>query len=147
MRKGFTLVECAVAGALLAALALVFLQGIGVATRIAEENARLLAADGVAWDAVWKTFNEDYDSIAVGSNTVWLSESAAPSLYVEGSKAELTIVVESFSMGTKVDGKWKSYPMKSITANVTWGPQGNRKSLQNYHTNFVYRSELGRVKK
>ena len=144
MRKGFTLVECAVAGALLAALALVFLQGIGVATRIAEENARLLAADGVAWDAVWKTFNEDYDSIAVGSNTVWLSESAAPSLYVEGSKAELTIVVESFSMGTKVDGKWKSYPMKSITANVTWGPQGNRKSLQNYHTNFVYRSDVRR---
>ena len=146
MRKGFTLVECAVAGALLATLALVFLQGIGVATRIAEENARLLAADGVAWDAVWKTFNEDYDSIAIGSNTVWLSESAAPSLYVEGSKAELMIVVESFSMGTKVDGDWKFFPMKSISANVTWGPQGSRKSLSDYHDVFVYRSDVRRGK-
>ena len=147
MRKGFTLVECVLAGALLSLLSIALLKGVAVATRIAEENAQLLAADGVAWDAVWKTFNEDYDSIAVGSNTVWLSESAAPSLYIEGSKAQLTIVVTNFTMGTKVDGKWKSYPMKSITANVTWGPQGNRKSLQNYHTNFVYRSELGRVKK
>ena len=121
MRKGFTLVECAVAGALLAALALVFLQGIGVATRIAEENARLLAADGVAWDAVWKTFNEDYDSIAIGSNTVWLSESAAPQLYVEGYQAELTVVVTNFNMGTKVGGEWKYSPMKSIEADVAWG--------------------------
>ena len=147
MRKGFTLVECAVAGALLAALALVFLQGIGVATRIAEENARLLAADSVAWDAVWKTFNEDYDSIAVGSNTVWLSESAAPQLYVEGSKAQLTIVVTNFTMGTKVGGEWKYSPMKSIEADVAWGVKGNRKSLSNFHRVFVYRSDLGRVKK
>ena len=147
MRRGFSLVECAIAAALLSISALALLKGIPVATRIATENAQILAADAVAWDAVWKTFNEDYDSIALGTSTpVKLSESAAPSLYIEGSEAELTIAVESFSMGTKIDGDWKFFPMKSISANVTWGPQGNRKSLQNYHTNFVYRADVRRGK-
>ena len=144
MRRGFSLVECAIAAALLSISALALLKGIPVATRIATENAQILAADAVAWDAVWKTFNEDYDSIALGTSTVKLSESAAPQLYVDGYQAELTVVVTNFNMGTKVGGEWKYSPMKSIAANVTWGPQGARKSLQNYHTNFVYRSDVRR---
>ena len=147
MRKGFTLVECVLAGTLLSLLSIALLKGVAVATRIAEENAQLLAADGVAWDAVWKTFNEDYDDIPVGSNTVWLSQSAAPQLYVEGYQAELTVVVTNFNMGTKVGGEWKYSPMKSIEADVAWGVKGNRKSLSSFHRVFVYRSDLGRVKK
>ena len=147
MRKGFSLVECAIAAALLSIAALALLRGIPVATRVATENAQLLAADGVAWDAVWKTFNEKYDNITIGSNSVKLVEAAAPLLYAEGSEAELSLVVKEFDMGTEVDGKWKSYKMKSISANVTWGSQENRKSLSDYHEVFVYRSELGRVKK
>ena len=148
MRKGFTLVECVLAGALLSLLSIALLKGVAVATRIAEENAQLLAADGVAWDAVWKTFNEDYDSIALGTSSVKLSESAAPSLYFgDDCKAELVLVVTNFNMGTKVGGEWKYSPMKSIEADVTWGVKGNRKSLSSFHQVFVYRSDLGRVKK
>lgn len=152
MRRGFSLVECAIAAALLSISALALLKGIPVATRIATENAQLLAADAVAWDAVWKTFNEDYGDIAVGSNTVNLVEAAAPILYcgdevADEYKTKLTLVVKQFTMTTEVAGDLKPYSMKSIEADVEWGPKDARKRLSEYHHVFVYRSELGRVKK
>ncbi len=152
MRRGFSLVECAIAAALLSISALALLKGIPVATRIATENAQVLAADAVAWDAVWKTFNEDYDSIAVGSNTVNLVEAAAPVLYygdevAEENKTKLTLVVKEFSIWTEVDGKSSASKMKSIEADVSWGLEPDRKRLSDCHRVFVYRSELGRVKK
>ena len=137
MRKGFTLVECAVAGALLAALALVFLQGIGVATRIAEENARLLAADGVAWDAVWKKFNEGYGNMSYGTRTETLVESAAPALYAEGCEAKLTVQVSAVPGFSH---------LKCISADVEWGPDGCRRKLSDYHDVWVFRSSLERSK-
>lgn len=139
MRKGFTLVECAVAGALLSLLAVALLGGVCVATRVATENAQLLAADGIAFDAVWTTFNLDYDRIGVSSNRVELSESAAPSLYSpdDDSKAVLVVVVSA------VPG---FADMKAISADVEWGPRNRRRRLSDFHdTFFVYRSSLGRT--
>ena len=52
MRDGFTLLECTLAGALLCLLAVALLEGIGVTTRVARENAEMLSADAVAWDAL-----------------------------------------------------------------------------------------------
>jgi prepilin-type N-terminal cleavage/methylation domain-containing protein len=73
MRRGFTLVECMLAGALLALLSLALLEGVGVATRVAEANARLLAADSLAWDAAWKTFNVPYASLPETFNATALT--------------------------------------------------------------------------
>lgn len=143
MRKGFTLLECTLAGALLSLLAVVFLEGISVATRISTENAQLLAADGVAWDAVWKKFNESYDNMSVGTRTETLVESAAPSLYAEGCEAKLTVQVSAVS----------GFPnLKCISADVEWGPERQvdgktaRRRLSDYHRVWVYRSSLKRSK-
>lgn len=137
MRKGFTLVECAVAGALLSLLSLALLGGVSVATRVANDNAQLLAADGVAFDAVWTVFNLNYGSIGLGTTKVELSEAAAPSLYYPdaGDRAFLTVVVSA------VPG----YDMKEISADVEWGPQGRRRRLSDFHETFsVRRSSLNR---
>ena len=137
MRKGFTLLECTLAGALLSLLAVVFLEGVSVATRISTANAQLLAADGVAWDAVWKKFNEDYGSLSCGTFDETLVESAAPSLYVAGSEAKLSVTVSALP----------GYPhLKCISADVEWGPGGRRRKLSEYHDVWVYRSNLERVK-
>lgn len=139
MRKGFTLVECAVAGALLSLLAVVLLGGVSVATRVAVDNASLLAADGIAFDAVWTVFNLDYDQIALGTNRVELSETAAPQLYSSAAGARAVLVVSV----TGVAGFDK---MKAISADVEWGPESRRRRLSDFHDSFfVYRSALGRV--
>ncbi len=137
------MLECTLAGALLSLLAVVFLEGISVATRISTENAQLLAADGVAWDAVWKKFNESYDNMSVGTRTETLVESAAPSLYAEGCEAKLTVQVSA------VPG----FPnLKCISADVEWGPERlvdgktARRRLSDYHRVWVYRSSLKRSK-
>ena len=137
MRKGFTLLECTLAGALLSLLAVVFLEGISVATRISTANAQLLAADGVAWDAVWKKFNEDYGNMNYGTRTETLVESAAPSLYAAGCEATLTVQVSAVS----------GFPnLKCISADVEWGPSERRRKLSDYHSVWVYRSSLERSK-
>ncbi len=145
MRRGFTLVECAVAGAILSVSALAFMQGVAVATHIARDNAQLLAADGVAWDAAWKTFNENFDNIPLGKTVETLTESAAPSLYLEDSEAVLTMNVTSMTLSSEVGGKDVFYVMKTIAADVEWGPPDRRKKLSDYHNVFLYRSDLRRV--
>lgn len=138
MRKGFTLLECLLAGALLSLLAVAFLKGIGVTTRVAHENAQILAADGIVWDAVWKKFNEDFDSLRVRStpDEETLTQAAAPELYVENSPPVLSVRVSA------VDG----FPdLREISADLEWGPMGARKRYSDYQWAFVYRSSLGRT--
>lgn len=133
------------AGAILSVSALALMQGVAVATRIARDNAQLLAADGVAWDAAWKTFNEDYDNIPLGQTEETLTEAAAPSLYAEGSEAVLTMCVSNMTLSAEIGGKDVFYVMKTIQADVEWGPSGRRRKLSNYHNIFLYRSDLRRV--
>ena len=138
MRKGFTLVECMVAGSLLCLLAVAFLKGIAVTSRIAHENAQVLAADGVVWDAIWKKFNEDYDSLRVKSaaDTEELTAAAAPELYVESAPPVLSVRVSAV----------RGYPdLREISADLEWGPPAARRRYSDYQPAFVYRSPLGRV--
>ncbi len=120
MHKGFTLTECIVTTAILLLLVVCgFLNGIPMATKIATENAQLLAADSLAWDAAWKTFNVPYESLPAEYNkdalrsdrtdfarsgsadkTTWLRsagyevpKSAAPELWIEGSPAVLFVAI------------------------------------------------------
>ena len=69
-KRGVTLIEVMLAGAILTLLSLALFSGISVAARIAHENAELLSAEAVAWDAVWKRFNEDYSKI-LPTDTWW----------------------------------------------------------------------------
>lgn len=131
MRDGFTLLECTLAGALLCLLAVALLEGIGVTTRVARENAEMLSADAVAWDALWTAFNMDDRSLALVTSERALSEAAAPDLYHAAHPAQLKLWV------SPVPG----FPsLKGISAAVEWGA-APRKAL----TNFVYRSSLRRV--
>lgn len=142
MRKGFTLLECMLAGSLLCLMAVAFLKGIGVTSRVAHENAQMLAADGIVWDAVWKKFNEDYDSLRVktAADEEELPASAAPELYVEGYPPILSVRVSAV----------RGYPdLREISADLEWGVpvSGRRRQYRHsdYQPAFVYRSPLGRV--
>ncbi len=130
MRDGFTLLECTLAGAILCLISLALLNGVGVTTRVARENAEMLSADAVSWDAIWTAFNMDFDRLSGYRGE--LSETAAPDLYNAAHPATLDVRIAD------VPG---FASLKSITAAVEWGSPSRRNGL----TNFVYRSNLRRV--
>lgn len=126
MRKGFTLVECMLAASIFCLMTLVLFEGVIVSTRIAHENSDLLAAEAVAWDAVWKRFNEDFDRLARGTVTETLGAEAAPQLarYDVAPVLRVTVgyVDEPGFAGMASD-------MLKISADVEWGPSGSRHRL------------------
>lgn len=143
MRKGFTLIECSLAGSIFCLMILVLFEGVIVGTRIAHENADMLAAEAVAWDAVWKKFNEDFDNIAIGKVTVTLTEEQAPQLLNYDTAPKLSVTVgytdiEGFSSSATV--------MKKITADVEWGQSDRRRKLSDGgHCPQVFRGSMGRT--
>ncbi len=139
-RRGFTLVECMLAGALLALASLALFEGVGLSARIARENSQVLAADALAWDAVWKKFNEDYDMMRSQTDER-LTEEAAPELHQAGSEAVLRVTV----VPVTVESGGVTVHLKSIEADVEWGAPGKRMRLSDWHRVFTYRSGLGRV--
>ena len=63
MRKGFTLVECMVAGAMLALVVTAFMKAISVINRVEHENAQYMEADAIVWDAIALNFNTNYAAL------------------------------------------------------------------------------------
>jgi len=140
MKGGFTLVECMLASAILGVSCLVLFEGVGVCARVAHENAQLLAAEGVAWDAVWKRFNESYDDLVLNESTGWqnLSDAAAPSLAGLEPKIRVSVLPMT-TEGRRAD-------MKVIQADVEWGPATARRRLSDGgHDVRVCRGSLGRA--
>ena len=136
-RRGVTLVEVMLAGAIVALLSLALFEGIAVASRIAHENAELLSAEAVVWDAVWKKFNEEYSMIVPGTTTETLSSNAVPSLALsQYASPVLTITVSTVE---------NSSTLRCIAGDMAWGPSNKRKRLSDTCPVFVYRGELGRV--
>lgn len=142
MRKGFTLVECMLASAILGVACLVLFEGVGVCTRIAHENAQLLAAEAIAWDAAWKRFNESYVSLGQPAPTGWhdLSEAAAPELCRYDAAPSLKVDVQPMtSAGWLAD-------MLVVTADVEWGHAAHRRRLSDAgHAVRLCRGRLGRA--
>lgn len=149
MSAGFSLLECLLAGAILSLMTLVLFEGIIVASRIARENSDLLQAEAIAWDAVWKRFNENFDTLTpTGTSPAWetLTAAAAPDLFRYDTPPKILVTVGGVPLttgGVASDLKW-------IRANVEWGPRGRRKQLYDSATGrgtdvFVYRGALGRV--
>ena len=142
MRRGVTLAECMIASAVLGLLVLALLSGVSVAARIADDNARLLAAEAVAWDAAWKRFNEDYDSLVLNETTGWqnLSSNAAPALSVYDTPAKLRVDVSAAA-----EAGWLA-DLKVIVADVEWGPASRRRSLSEDGLAVqVWRGDMGRA--
>ena len=148
MRKGFTLVECMLATSIVCLLTLVLFEGVIMSTRIAHENADLLAAEAVAWDAVWKRFNEDFERLSRGTVTENLSAEAAPQL----TKYDVRPVLKVTVADTDEAGFSRlATDMLKITADVEWGPGGKRRKLSDMSVTpgepyvKVFRSRLGRA--
>ena len=149
MRRGVTLAECMVASAVLGLLVLVLLSGVTVATRIADDNAQLLAAEAVAWDAAWKRFNEDYRDLVLNETTGWqnLSSNAAPVLSVYDTPACISNAV--FDIVDVIDPEdvegWRG-ELKAIIVDVEWGPSEHRRRLSDTrHAVQVWRGNMGRT--
>ena len=143
-RKGATLVELMLAGAILALVVTSLFEGVLVANRIAHENAELLAAQAIAADAVWWRFNERYDGKS-GLDPVlmeWraLSRKSAPLLSRYDQAPRLGVGVSAIA-----ETGWDA-EMRVITADVEWGPTGRRRKLSDSgHEVRVCRGTFGRV--
>ncbi len=124
MKKGFTLVECVLAGSIICLILLVLFEGIIMAGRVAHENSQYLAASDYAFDLAWLKFNEQLDKLQHYPTTPVSSSipsNAAPVLFYPGSPATSYITYQLVnSPGT--NGVF-------ITVNVEWGPKGARKRL------------------
>ena len=127
MKKGFSLVECMLAGSITCLMVLVLFEGVIVAGRIAHENSQFLAASDYAFDLAWQKFNESMETLkkhqayttVIESGTI--SSNAAPVLYYANSPA--TSYVSYYRVeDTLTNGVF-------ISANVEWGPVGKRKRL------------------
>ena len=122
MKKGFSLVECMLAGSITCLMVLVLFEGIIVAGRIAHENSQYLAASDYAFDLAWVKMNEAVEKLrdhADKTETVTMSKESAPTLYYENSPARSYV---KFEQDDANSGVW-------ITTNVEWGPAGRRRRL------------------
>ena len=126
MKKGFSLVECTLAGSITCLMVLVLFEGIIVASRVAHENSQYLAASDYAFDLAWQKFNASKESFrnhrAYSTITVpeTISSNAAPVLFYPGSPAM------SYVSYYRVEGSTNGV---FISVNVEWGPAGSRKRL------------------
>lgn len=141
-KRGATLTEVLVASAILALLVLALFEGIIFAGRISRINAELLEAEGIAWDAVCASFNEDYDTLlaeatpvsnasAVGSVapvSTTLLESRAP-LLCEYDAAPTLRLYRAKCLVTTDTATARTQLFVLIFADVEWGPAGKRKLL------------------
>lgn len=63
MRKGFTLIECMIAGAVLVLVVTTFMMALSVINRVEHENAQFMEADAILWDALAREFNREYEDL------------------------------------------------------------------------------------
>ena len=141
-KRGVTLIEVMLAGAILTLLSLALFNGIALAARIAHENAETLSAEAVVWDAVWKRFNEDYGtSIRNSATGEWVEET------LSGAKTNAVPALAGYDTPPKLKLRVSALTetLCSIEGDLEWGPAAKRRNLSDVCPVFVYRSELGRV--
>lgn len=130
-RKGVTLVEVMLAGAISVLFTLTLMEGLIVAAKISNENSQLLAADAYAWDTAWKWFNKKYDDLCntSGGEVKYgvVSSNDCPVLcrQMTGGDAKWAVKVSLVTV-TRHEVATKA---KLIEVNVAWGPPSDRKSL------------------
>lgn len=147
-RRGFTLVEALIAGAILSLLALSLLEGIGVASRIVEENAEYLAADAVAFDLAYKRSRENFNdlmnllsrcaSLPNRELVETISSNACPVLCRLAPESR-TRVEHARDASGNVDTT-----ALAISVDVAWGPDDNRRLLSSrFGPACIVKSSIG----
>ena len=143
-RAGFTLTECALAGAILALTALALLEGVINSTNIAMENSRLLAADSYAFDLAWQRYNMQWTTpgTAISTKTLTSSEfdpeESVPILCAEAwpkPTVKVTVSPVYETIGNAIE-----YHGKTIGVDLEWGPSKRRRTS---HAE-VFRAALNR---
>ena len=134
MRRGVTLTEVMIAGAIFSLLALTLFEGVAVAARLTQENAEYLAADAYAFDLAYKRSCENYGELlkvrdarpgAVLRETI--SSNACPVLFREG-RGNGPESLTRISWAKTANGQDDPNALL-ISVDVEWGPQGNRRTL------------------
>ena len=133
-RRGMTLVEAALAGALAVLAVLGFMEGLIVSTRIAHENSELLAAEAYAWDTAWKWLNKKNDDLNQAEawmyypnvNGLQVASNACPAIYREDSPAKCFVRIRKAPASEAVPAEVSA---KEIEVDVEWGPAGSRLRL------------------
>ena len=164
-RGGFTLVEVMFAGAIAVLMTLALMEGLIVSAKISHENSELLAADAFAWDTAWRWLNKPYDELpsqaaGVVYDSATLTGMAAttndcPELSRERTGGDPRVVVRVVMCGGAgaMSRHGTSASVKRIDVDVEWGPDGDRKCLNdlrntgmaNYnHPVSVYKSSIDR---
>ena len=127
-KRGVTLVEVMLAGALTVLLVVALMQGIIISVDICRENSELLAAEAYAWDTAWKWLNKKDENLNGSSepqyypdaNGSLIASNECPVIYREASVGSPRCYVCVSSCG---DG------VKCIDVNVEWGATGKRYCL------------------
>lgn len=140
MRRGATLVEVALAGAIAVLLTLAFMEGIAVAARISHENSQLLAAEAYAWDTAWKWLNKPYDELNNTATVAFypsaagetVSSNACPVLCRAlngGADAKVFVRVTFLTGASALRRHEADAEAKLIEVDVEWGPASDRRCL------------------
>ena len=135
-KRGFTLVEVMVAGAILALLTCALLEGIIVAVKVSRDNSRHLAAEALAFDLAWLHFNRDYDgdlrkAVATGTSTTTYDDAAGLAPTLANADATARVLISS------VDG----ISGVLIHSEVAWGSAANRQTV----SHDVFRGSMSRT--
>ena len=135
-KRGFTLVEVMVAGAILALLTCALLEGIIVAVKVSRDNSRHLAAEALAFDLAWLHFNRDYDgdlrkAVATGPSTTTYDDAAGLAPTLANADATARVLISS------VDG----ISGVLIHSEVAWGSAANRQTV----SHDVFRGSMSRT--
>lgn len=140
MRRGATLVEVALAGAIAVLLTLAFMEGIAVAACISHENSQLLAAEAYAWDTAWKWLNKPYDELNNTATAAFypsaagetVSSNACPVLCRAlngGADAKVFVRVTYLTGASALRRHEADAEAKLIEVDVEWGPASDRRCL------------------
>lgn len=137
-RRGMTLVEAMLAGAIAAFAVLALMEGLVVIAKISNENSRLLAAEAYAWDTAWQWLNMPWDSL--NGSTAWqwypnvegytISDSDCHEINAwPGSEPKCYVRVRTLPGSQNPRHGVTQYVAKIIEVDVEWGPSGDRKRL------------------
>ena len=139
-RRGVTLVEVMLAGAIAVLFTLALMEGLIVAAKLSNENSQLLAADAYAWDMAWKWFNKKYDDLVttdvngiIYQGTVSSNECPTLCRQLVGSDARVGIRVRTVTI-TRHSVETVA---RQVDIDLAWGPASDRKSLNGMFNGVV----------
>lgn len=152
-RRGMTLVEVMLAGAIAVLVTLSLMEGLIVAAKISHENAQLMAAEAYAWDTAWKWLNKSYAKLNDSTSARWypdangyvISSNDCPMLCRELTGADARCYVRvSVNAGQSALTRHgvAETESKLVEVDVAWGPSSRRLRLnslapaaaQSFHT-------------